>query len=45
MCLSRLLSVTATARQQGLDVLDYLAETLTCFWRGIPPPPPILRSD
>ena len=44
-CVSRMLSVAATCRQQNIDVLDYLAETLTCFWRGIPPPRLIRARD
>jgi transposase len=44
-CLSRMLSVTATCRQQNIDVLDYFAETLRCFWRGIPPPKLIRNRD
>ncbi|MDI7269746.1 MAG: IS66 family transposase [Myxococcota bacterium] len=41
--LSRLLSTATTCRQQGLDVLDYVTEALTCAGKGIPPPP-LLRS-
>ena len=44
-CIARGLSAIATCRQQGHDVLGYLTETLTCHWRGIPPPPLLATSD
>jgi len=44
ICVSRVLSVTATCRKQGLDILDYMTDALTAHWRGIPPPPLLTRS-
>ena len=38
LCAARLLCMTTTCRQQGRDVLDYLTQSLTAHWRGLPPP-------
>jgi len=38
VCLARLMSVFATARQRGLDTLDFLTQTVYAYWRGFPPP-------
>jgi transposase len=37
-CVSRALSTVATCRKRGIDVLDYLTEAMSSYWRGIPPP-------
>jgi len=45
VCVSRALSVVATCRKQGTDVLDYLTEAMSSHWRGIPPPPLLAETD
>jgi len=44
LCIARVMSVTATCRKQGLDILDYMTEALAAHWHGIPPPPLLMRS-
>jgi len=44
ICIARVLSVTATCRKQGIDILDYMTDALTAPWRGIPPPSLLTRS-
>jgi transposase len=40
-CVSRMLSIDATCRKQGMDVLEYLTAALMASWSGIPPPSPL----
>lgn len=45
VCISRIMSVLATCKQQEIDLLDFLTESIRRHCRGMPPPALLPASD